>query len=112
MKRSDHHTKTTKETVAGLVALDSDDHITPTMIEIDTFGTHSDIYGASPQIESHVKNSAMCCEDDSNHDESLLAEMAMLEQELTADQTQVESSSLLDSRDNDDLMLEMEEFMS
>ncbi len=49
--------------------------------------------------------------DNSNHDESLLAEMARLEQELTVDQAQGESVSLLDSRDNDDLMLEMEEFI-
>ncbi len=50
-------------------------------------------------------------EDNSIHDESLLAEMARLEQELTMDQSQVDSSSLMDSRDDDDLMLEMEEFM-
>ena len=47
------------------------------------------------------------------HDESLLAEMASLEDELgqTKDGELFEDSSLLDSRNDDDLMLEMEEFI-
>lgn len=48
-------------------------------------------------------------EDLSKHDESLLAEMAYLSQDLGEDTHQLDS--LLDSKDDDDLMLEMEEFI-
>lgn len=62
--------------------------------------------------ESMSEESLLGNENVFGHDESLLAEMASLEQELTEDQSQTGSTSLLDSRDDDDLMLEMEEFIS
>lgn len=62
--------------------------------------------------ESMSEESLLGNENVFGHDESLLAEMASLEQELTEDQSQTGSTSLLDNRDDDDLMLEMEEFIS
>lgn len=68
--------------------------------------------GSSSQVDSISNHSILQYTEENSaaHDESLLAEMARLEQELPA---QVDSSTslLMDSRNDDDLILEMEEFM-